>query len=380
MPTIYLDNAATTPPLEGTAKLLQRYASSLWYNPSALYAPAVQVRREVEAARDALCSAFGSMNHACVFTSGGTEAANMVIRQGARRRKGANYVCGGFEHPCVEESFRSLAESGEDVRFARARKDGSTALEDLLEQVDRNTVLVSVMHVNNETGALNDVEDLAQAVKLKAPNAVFHVDGVQAFLRVPLRSAQNIDYYTVSGHKVHGLKGTGAVFFGPRTPLKALLAGGGQENGLRSGTENVAGILSFGAAAQYFMEHRAEIDANLLDVRAIILDSLRDAPGFTLLSPEEAGAPYILSYLVDGVWGETLMHALEPDGVYISMGAACSSRKGRSRAARRLGLSQDEAAGMIRISTSPFTKPEEARRACTAIKQRAADLRAFRAR
>lgn len=378
MSIIYLDNAATTPLLEETAGLLAKYQSSLWYNPSALYGPALEVRREMEASREALCAAFGSPDHACVFTSGGTEAANMVIRHGTKKYRGANYVCAGFEHPCVEESFKALSEAGEDVRFTRVRSDGSTAAEDLLQKVDASTALVSVMHVNNETGAVNDVESLAYAVKKKAPKAVFHVDGVQAFLRVPLQNARHIDYYTVSAHKVHGLKGTGAVFYGRHTPLKAMLRGGGQENSLRSGTENVAGILSFGAAAQYFAEHRNRIDAVLREVREVFLDTLGSAPGFTLLSPQDTGAPHILSFLVDGLRGETLVHALEPDEVYISMGSACSSRKDRSRAARQLALSQEQASGMIRISTSPFTTPEDARKAGTLIRKRTADLRVFR--
>lgn len=375
MSSIYLDNAATTRPLPENQTLLQEASDTLWYNPSALYGPAVRVRRELEEAREELESAFGSWGHRCLYTSGGTEGANMVVRYGARRRKNGVYVCGGYEHPCVEESFRVLADAGNEVRFVPVQPDGSIRIEDLLGVVDESTVLVSVMHVNNETGAVNDVAAMARAVKRQAPHAVFHSDGVQAFLRVAPGDAEAIDYYTVSAHKVHGLRGTGAVLYGPRTPLKAMLVGGGQEGGLRSGTENVLGALSLAASVQYFTEHADEIQGRLSAMQDVFLEELAGAPGFTLVSPEEGGAPHILSFAVDGVRGETLMHALERDGIYISMGSACSSKKSRKRAAQALGVPEQTAGSMIRISTSPFNTIDEAYRASESIRAHADVLR-----
>lgn len=373
---IYLDNAATTRPLDGLGALYTRYADDLWQNPSALYGPAVHVRQALENARQDVLTAFGSSQHRCLFNSGGTEGANMAVRFGARRRKGASYVCGGFEHPCVEQSFLALREGGEDVRFAASTKSGHTTVESVLEQVDSATVLVSVMHVNNETGALNDVEAIAMAVKAKAPHAVFHVDGVQAFLRVPLRDFSNIDYYTVSAHKVHALKGTGALFYKPSSPLHEMLRGGGQEGGLRSGTENVLGALALAKASYELTDRETAVRDALEAARAAFLDVIAAEDGIELVCPDQF-APHILSLRVKGTRGETLMHALEADEVYISTGSACSSKKGKSRAAKALGISQQAAQEMVRVSFSPFTTTEEAHHAAQRLVSHAKELRAY---
>lgn len=373
---VYLDNAATTRPLEGLGGLYEEYARDLWHNPSALYGPAVAVRRRLEGARAKVLEGLGSLEHRCLFNSGGTEGANMAVRFGARRRKGASYVCGGFEHPCVEQSFLALKEGGEDVRFASGSRDGSTSLESVLELVDESTILVSVMHVNNETGAINDIEAIGEAVKARAPHAVFHVDGVQAFLRVPVPDFSNIDYYTASAHKVHGLKGTGALFYKPGSPLREMLRGGGQENGLRSGTENVLGALAMAEATSWFLERGDSARKSIRAAREAFLDEIRGDGAIQLVCPEGC-ADHILAIRARGTRGETLMHALEADGIQVSTGSACSSKKGRSRAAKALGVPQEAAQEMVRVSFSPFTTEDEARHAARRLGEHARNLRAY---
>lgn len=370
---IYLDNAATTQPLPSLQELYDQYAESLWYNPSALYRDAGGVRVRMEEVRRALLEAFGSSKHHCLFTSGGTEGANMVIRAGVSRRRNGNYVCAGFEHPCVEEAFKTLAGQGAEVRFVPVDSGGRTELEALLARVDENTLLVSCMHVNNETGAVNDVGEIARAVKQRSPRTLVHADGVQAFLRVPLRNASLIDYYTISAHKLHALKGTGALFYNPEAPLKALLSGGGQEGGLRSGTENTLGILALGAAVDYFREHGREIAGRHEALHGRLIKGLKKIPGARILTPDES-CRHIVSVSFPGLRGETLLHMLEEENIVISTGSACSSHKGRSRAERALGLSKETARGAVRISLGAWNTEPEIERLLAALEAKSAQL------
>ncbi|MEA5002592.1 MAG: cysteine desulfurase family protein [Christensenella sp.] len=377
MRKIYLDNAATTQPLAICSDIYTEYAQELWQNPSALYADATRVQTKVEEAKKTLLRAFGSSVHRCVFTSCGSESANMVILRGARQKKNMNYVCGGAEHPCVEESFKYLAEQGYPVTFIKPDRHGVITPAQVAEAVDADTALVSVMHVNNETGAKNDIEKIAAAVKAKNAQAMFHADGVQAYCKERLTNTSNIDYYTVSAHKLHAHKGTGAVFYKENTPLKPYILGGGQEGGLRSGTQNTLGIFSFAAAVSYFMEEADKEQAGR--VRDIFLEACSGIEDIVLLTPEdsEQACRHIVNLSVLGVRGETLLHTLEQQGICISTGSACSSKKGKSRIAKALGLSEEEAEGAIRISFSPFTTQEEVLTAAAQIKKEAELLRRF---
>ena len=311
------------------------------------------------------------------FTSCGSESANTVILRGAKQKKNMHYVCAGAEHPCVEESFKFLQSVGCGVTFVQTNKNGVVSPEAVAGAVNENTALVSVMHVNNETGAKNDVERIAALVKARNPQALFHADGVQAFCREHLQNTSNIDYYTVSAHKLHAHKGTGAVFYKDHTPIKPYILGGGQENGLRSGTQNTLGILSFAAAAEYFEKR---VDPGYMRIlRDAFLNECSNIPDVAVLSPEneEDACAHIVNISVLGVNGETLLHTLEAAGIYISTGSACSSKKGKSRIAAALGLSQEEAAGAVRISFSPFNTKEEVCVAAREIAKNTAVLRKF---
>ncbi|MEG1754380.1 MAG: aminotransferase class V-fold PLP-dependent enzyme, partial [Christensenella sp.] len=324
MQKIYLDNAATTQPLDECNKVYLQYAQELWQNPSALYADATRVQKMVDDAKAVLLQAFGTAGHKCLFTSCGTESANTVILRGARQKKDMHYVCGGAEHPCVEESFRYLQEQGHPVTFIQPDRHGLITPIQVSQAVTEHTALVSIMHVNNETGAKNAIEKIAAAVKAKNPQALFHSDGVQAFGKERIANTTNIDYYTVSAHKLHAHKGTGAIFYKNNSPLKPFLMGGGQENGLRSGTQNTLGIFSFATAVQYFMKNVKHSHYERL--KDVFLSICAKIPDVVLLTPaeQENACAHIVNVSLLGIRGETLLHMLEARGICISTGSACS--------------------------------------------------------
>ncbi len=356
---IYLDNAATTKPAPVLRALFEEYCADGWYNPSALYGPAARAEAVMQAARRLLMDCIHAED--AVFTSGGTEAANMAVlcgypEMGGRKR---HFITSAYEHPCVYHAFQALEEAGHRVDYLRPGPDGSIEAKTLANLVGEDTALVSIMHVNNETGAVNDVAALARAVKAKNPATRFHADGVQAFLRVPFDlSASAVDFYTASAHKVHGLKGTGILFHKKGAAPRALLLGGGQEGALRSGTENTLGILAFARAAQVFLQDHEEKCAHMAALKERLRVELETAPGAVVLSPK-AGAPHILNMTFAGMGGEVLLHALEAQAIYVATGSACSSKKRTFRIHDALGTPRELASSAVRFSLCPDTTGAE---------------------
>ena len=357
MDTIYLDNAATTQPLPMIQQMLEEYIQTEWYNPSARYVPATRAAQKMDEARKQIADLFG-YGYQVLFTASGTEADNTVIFRGAQKRKSMHFVTDRAEHPAVYEAMNKLAASGYDVTFVPTDSRGQVDPQTVADAVREDTVLVSIMHVNNETGAVNDIAAMAQMVKAKNRATLFHADGVQAYGRVFADDTQNIDYYTVSAHKIHALKGVGAVLYKKGLPLKPYIYGGGQEGGLRSGTENTFGIFCFAQAAAYFREHQDEIAANIRRTKEAFLQEISHRSDIHVITPKN-GAPHLLCLRIDDVRGEVLLHALEAEGIYISTGSACSSKKGVSRTAKSLGFSQKEAEGIVRISFSCLNTPQQ---------------------
>jgi len=264
-------------------------------------------------------------------------------------------------------AFKELIERGHDVTFV-APRDGYIHPEDVAREVREDTVLVSIMHVNNETGALNDIAAIASAVKARNPKLLFHSDGVQGFIKCPLNlSLTEIDYYTVSAHKLGGLKGTGGIFHRNGTPLRAHILGGGQEKGLRSGTENTLGVLLMQEAARLTAENAEENAAKCSELRQAFLDSIATV-NHEVISPKHS-VNYILSVSFPDVRAEVLVHLLEQQEIYISTGSACSSKKGKqSRISRALGLSAEIAGSMVRISFSAENAVEDMKTTAAVIK------------
>jgi len=348
---IYLDNAATTKPLDSVLEYAKVYLEK-FYNPSALYSAGLDVNAFLQAAREFITAKICPAGYTCIFTSGGTESDNTAIFSYARR---GNAVTTAGEHSAVYEAFKHLPQ-GVEARLASLNKDGSVNIPDLLSKIDSKTGFVSVVHVNNETGAINDINYISAEVKRINPKAIFHSDGVQAFGKLPFKLAKTVDLYSVSAHKIGALKGTGALFKRTDLHLHPLIYGGGQEGDLRSGTENVFGIAAmYKATEEKFLQIKVNYERAAALKQRLINGLSSD---ITVLSGE-ASSPYVVSLSAEGLKGEVLQHMLEAEGIIVGTGSACSSRNHYSRILKECSYSNAVLEGVIRLSTSPETTVEE---------------------
>lgn len=342
---IYLDNAATTIPRESVIKTVSE-AMRESYNPSALYLDALKISNKISAAREVVKSALGARDGELIFTSGGTESNNMALTC-SRKKKGSRVIIGEGEHDSVFKTASVLRDV--EVVFAPIKPDGGVDEEKFKALLCDNVSFVSIMHVSNETGAVNDIEKLAKLTKRASKNAIFHSDGVQAFLKEDVDLAKlGVDLYSVSAHKVHGPKGIGALYIKRGTPIRPLLTGGGQEKGLRSGTESYPLIAGFCEAVKSFDPTEREQVANF---KAELLEKLLDSvDGVRVISPA-SGVPNILTLAFEGVRGEVLLHSLEDYGILVGTGSACASHH-ESRFKRLFALEDGYVDGVIRMSFS----------------------------
>lgn len=368
---IYLDNAATTRPSEYALEKANGFLADKWFNPSALYRGGEEVKKLLKGTRESLLALIGEpYSHELVFTSCGTEADNIAVFCGGRR---GNVVTTAGEHAAVYESCKELKNRGVEPRFASLNADGSVDADALLSLVDDNTSLVSVVHVNSETGAVNDIAEIGKKVKRKNPRTLFHSDGVQAFGKIPVRLTKEIDLYSVSAHKIGGLKGTGGLFKSKTVRNFVGLYGGGQESGYRSGTENAFGIACFAYAAEEKFRTMEEDGKRLRRLRERLW-ALLDKELFVRLSPE-TGTPYILTVSAKGLRGAVLQQILSDREIYVGTGSACSSKKPFSRVIEACGYGRDILYGVLRMSFSPETNEAEIVRAAEAINVAARDLK-----
>lgn len=370
---IYFDNAATTKPSIEAIKKAERFIKEDYFNPSALYRGGLNCAKEITAARESVLKNLGlsPTQYEVIFTSCGSESDNQAIFcSGAR----GIFVTDSGEHSAVYKSFCELTQRKVDTHFIGLNKDGSVNTDELFKFVSENNVgFVSIVHVNNETGAINDVGFIANELKKINPSLIFHSDGVQAYGKIPFVFSENIDFYSISAHKINALKGCGVLVKKRKRHVLPLIFGGGQESGLRSGTENVFGIKVFQYAGE---EHYAEISENLDKVKKVnsyIRDNL-DKNLFTVLSGENA-SPYILSVSAKGLRGEVIMHMLENEGIIVGNGSACSSRNRYSRVLEACGYKNDVLDGVVRISFSKESSLEEAREFTNKINETAKRLK-----
>ena len=372
---IYFDNAATTRPDGRAVRRAMRWIEERWFNPSALYREGLGVHGDLKEAREFLVSRVASPAEvSLVFTACGSEADNQALFSFAKR---GNLVITGGEHAAVFAAANELKCRGVELRVAPLNGDGGVNEEALLSLVDEKTSLVSVIHVNNETGAVNDVNALAAAVKKKNPRVIFHSDGVQAFGKIPYKMGASVDLYSVSAHKIGGLKGVGGLFVRKKiyAALRPYIYGGGQEDGKRSGTENTFGIMQFRFAAENKFSALTEDLSRVLGYRETLWSGL-DKAVFTRISPAD-GSPYILTVSAAGLRGETLLHLLDDRGLVVGTGSACSSnaKKRYSRVILACGRSEAEADGVLRLSFSPETTQEEITAATDILNGCAAELK-----
>ena len=350
---IYLDNAATTIPDNEALEYAKIYNENCFFNPSALYKGGLNNKKEIDKAKTTLLNSLSALKHEVIFTSCGTESDNMAIFGTFKR---GVFVTTEGEHSAVYKSALELKNRGFTVLFAKLNKDGSVNQEDLLNLVKNNNVtMVSIVHVNNETGAINDINLISKKIKVINPSIIFHSDGVQSYLKIPYKISDTVDLYSISAHKVNALKGTGALIKKKGLNINPIIFGGGQENGLRSGTENIFGI----KVLEYCINKKhKDITYNFNNV-SILRNrflSLINKDLFTIISGESS-SPYILCLAANGVKGEVVLHMLEEFDIIIGNGSACSSKNRYSRVIEACGYKNND--GIIRISFSTETTIEE---------------------
>lgn len=379
---IYLDNSATTRTLESAAQAAFRCMREDFFNPSSAYAPAARLEKRVNEARARLAATLGCRAEEIIYTSGGTESNNMAILGALRAMRGrGRIITSASEHPSVYELFRLLEQRGYQAVYIGTDESGAASLAELAANLTPDTALVSLMHVNNETGAVTDIAAAASLIRSRAPQAVFHVDGVQAYGKLPF-GCPPCDLYSVSGHKIHAPKGVGALYVRAGLRFAGGLVGGGQEQGRRSGTTNAPGILGLDAAVAAYAAHQQEWVAAMRACKTRLAERLLSLPDAYLNGPApEDGAPHILNVSFPGVRGEVLLHALEQREIYVSTGSACSAhKKGNNRVLAAAGVRGARQEGALRLSLCPFNTLEEMDRAAEEIGRQAAFLRRYQRR
>ncbi|MDR3318222.1 MAG: cysteine desulfurase [Clostridiales bacterium] len=342
---MYFDNAATTPMFPELKDALFKYSFEEFYNASALYGGAKSAKDALQNARTKVASRLNAQASEIIFTSGATEANNTALL-GTPKPAQARVIITAAEHASVTFCAAELKRRGFDVLTAPVDADGAVVVSALLSLCGKNTALVSVIHVSNETGAVNPINEISARVKAINPKIIFHSDGVQAFCKLP-PPAKTVDLYSVSAHKINGPKGAGALKCAQGIHLNPLLFGGGQERGLRSGTENVAGIYAFGLAAELFQ--KAYSPDVFVGLKAALVTELGALPSVKFYLPE-AGVPNIISLSIEGIYSETLLHMLEVDEIYIGLGSACAANKAGNSALSATGRTAQEIKGSLRIS------------------------------
>lgn len=378
---IYLDNSATTRTLDAAAEAAAKYMRQDFFNPSAAYSPAVEAERAVNAARSRLASMIHAAPEEIIYTSGGTESNNTAIFGALKARRGTGrIIVGATEHPSVYSAIMTL-KGPYNITEARVDSTGTQDVNSLMSALSNDVAFVSIMHVNNETGAINDIPSIYKAVKQRAPGAIMHVDGVQGFLKVPF-DARYCDMYSISGHKFHAPKGVGALYIKRGVRFAGGQIGGGQERNLRSGTTNTPGIMGMDAAIEYYQANLDEIRRKLMQMKLRLAKNLSFIRDAYINGPEPSlGAPHILNVSFLGVRGEVLLHALEEKGIYVSTGSACSAhKKGKNRILNAMGVVGDRQEGAIRFSICPFNTEDEMDITADVIEEQLAFLRRFKRR
>lgn len=372
---IYLDNAATTKPCREAAEAML-LAAEEFGNPSSLHGAGLRAEKLINSAKESIARRLSGDKRRIYFTSGGTEANNLAVlgTARARRRLGNRVIVSKIEHPSVLESAGKLEREGYDVIYAEVGKDGRVDVERLAERLTPDTILVSVMHVNNETGVIQPVEEIAALTRRLAPACAVHCDCVQSFCKLPINiSKLGADMATISAHKIHGFKGCGALYMkDPR--VEPILYGGEQQAGIRPGTENVGGILAFGAAA----ERAADTD-ELRRRRTLMSELLKERiDNIQINGSDEYNAGSVLNVSFIGIKAEILLHSLERHGIYVSTGSACSSRKPQpSRVLTAMGVSPEAVRGAVRISFSTDTTDGEITEAARIIAAEVGTIRKY---
>ena len=360
----YFDNSATTKVLDSVKDIVVKTMTEDYGNPAAKHRKGMEAEQYIRDARKIIADTMKVQEKEILFTSGGSESNNMALigAAWANQRAGKHIISTSIEHPSVYNPLGVLEELGFEVTILPVDHDGHISLKELEEAIRPDTILVSTMYVNNEVGAVEPVEEISKIIKAKNPSTLYHVDAIQAYGKYVIRpKKQGIDLLSVSSHKIHGPKGVGFLYIRNGVKIKPLIYGGGQQAGMRSGTENVPGVAGFGAAAKEMYTNHAEKVQKLIELKDYMTDRLCEIEGTVINSKKgEASAPQIVSVSFEGVRSEVLLHALEDKGVYVSSGSACSSNHpGISGTLKGIGVAQKLLDSTIRMSFGMFNTKEE---------------------
>lgn len=368
---IYFDNSATTPPAAEVIDTVTDYMKNSFANPSSRHALGLAAEKIVSEARKKVASALSVSSDEVYFTSGGTESDNIAILGGANIKKGKRVITTSIEHPAVLRTMDYLESLGFEVVRIAPQKDGSVKFTDIADAITADTCLVSIMHVNNETGAVMPVDKIGKVLKQIAPRALFHVDAVQSFGHIPFKpGAWGIDLASVSSHKIHGSKGIGALYIRKGVSLKPSVFGGGQEKNIRSGTENVGAIAGFGTACTLIDYKEAD---SVSQIKNYLLDNLLKIDGAIHNGGSCNESPYILNISFGDIRSEIMLNALSGEGIYVSSGSACASGSHGSHVLKEMNVPKGDSA--IRFSLSRYNTLDEAKTVVDTIKEIAKNLR-----
>lgn len=352
---VYLDNSATTKPCDAAVKKAIQLCTETYGNPSSLHMGGFNAKKELDNARNTISKFLSCGENEIFFTPSGTIANYTAIMGTARtkKREGKKIITTLLEHPSVLKNFELLAEQGFDPIYLKPAQNGKISLDELANAIDENTILVSVMAVNNEVGSIQDIDKIKGIIRDKKSNAYFHCDAVQGFGKIPLKPKKmGIDLMSMSAHKIHGLKGAGALYVNSSIRLMPAIAGGGQENGLVSGTEAMPAICAFGAAVNDIGNVERNLN-NVSDVKNYFIDKISDLDKIYVNSPENS-LPYIINISVEGVPSQVMLNSLSSMGIYVSAGSACAKGH-RSDVLTAMGIAPQRIDSAIRISLAKTT-------------------------
>ena len=361
---VYLDNSATTRCFDEVADYVAKIMMLDYGNPSSMHLKGVEAERYIRYAKDTLSRILKVNEKEIVFTSGGTESDNLALigTAMAYARRGNHLITTKIEHPAILQTMQYLEGQGFEVTYLDVDEVGQVRIEDLQRALRPDTILVSVMHTNNEIGSLMPLQEIGEVVKSYHPNIVFHVDGVQGFGKAVIHPKKlKIDLLSVSAHKIHGPKGVGFLYINEKVRVLPILFGGGQQKGMRSGTENVPGIAGMAMAADKMYANLEEDCNRMRHLKQLFIEGISDIPEvYVNGKTDEDSAPHIVSVSVAGVRSEVLLHALEEKGIYLSAGSACASNKPQTSATLlAIGVKKYLLDATIRFSFSVFTNEEE---------------------
>ncbi len=361
---VYLDNSATTKAYPEVVSLVADIMTNDYGNASSMHLKGVDAEKYLKYSKATIAGIMKVKEKEIFFTSGGTESDNWALMGAAfaNHRSGKHLITTKIEHPAILRTMEHLKELGFDITYLSVNQYGQISLEELRNAIRPDTILVSIMFVNNEVGAIQPIDEAGEIIKQMNPRTLFHVDAVQGFGKLRLLPKKwKIDMVSVSGHKIHGPKGTGFLYIDEKVKIKPIIYGGGQQNGYRSGTENVPGVAGLGKATELIYRNLVEDTHRLYCLKKKLVSGLLKIDHVKINGPQdETGAPHIVSASIAGIRSEVMLHSLEDKGVYVSAGSACSSHKHTvSDTLSAMGLSTEYMDSTIRFSLSVFTTEEE---------------------